>query len=123
MTGSDCFELGRALFESDKPKSALYWLEEALKRTTVVAPTLYKDVSKFEIYEYMADCYDELNNPEEALIYTNKQLEIEPDNEKALDKKVLYEGKIEHEKIHGKEVPKAVVPDEIEKVISQKEDL
>lgn len=123
MTGSDCFELGRALFESDKPKSALYWFEEALKRTTVVAPTLYKDVSQFEIYEYIADCYDELKNPEEALKYTNKQLEIEPENEKALDKKVLYERKIRHEKVHGKEEPKPVVQEETEKVISQKEDL
>lgn len=106
MTGSDCFELGRALFESDKPQSALYWFEEALNRTTIVAPTLYKDVSIFEIYDYMSDCYDELKNYDESLKYVNKQLEIDATNEKAIDKKHLLEGKIIHQKVYGNQPPK-----------------
>lgn len=107
MTGSDCFELGRALFESDKPQSALYWFEEALNRTTIVAPTLYKDVSKFEIYDYMSDCYDELKDYDTALKYINMQLEIEPENEKATDKKHIVEGKIIHQKVYGNAPPKS----------------
>lgn len=80
LSGQDCFEVGKAAYNSKEYYHTLEWMQEALERSKNEKP---KTVKESEILEYLAFALYKQGNLKRALAMTYRLFEIDPNHPRA----------------------------------------
>ncbi|XP_053612410.1 prolyl 4-hydroxylase subunit alpha-1 isoform X2 [Plodia interpunctella] len=95
MTTSDCFELAKALYSDKDYKNALPWLLETLRKFKEKDEIYQFD--EVDILEYIGFSHYLLGNVRDALKWTKKLLEIDPNHSRAKGNIPYFEKMIKEE--------------------------
>ncbi|XP_068632631.1 prolyl 4-hydroxylase subunit alpha-2-like [Battus philenor] len=98
MTTSDCYELGLTLYNEKDIQNAVRWMMEALRKYDE-ENNIY-NFTKANILEYISYCHYLLDDNQAALDWTNKLLELDPKNERALMNVQYYRKHIAEKKLN-----------------------
>ncbi|CAH2076655.1 unnamed protein product, partial [Iphiclides podalirius] len=82
MTSSDCFVLGKTLFEKRRFKTSKQWLMEALRKYEAEGDVY--DISFVDILQYIRNTYYKLNKDKAALEWTKKISELNTNSTETL---------------------------------------
>nr|XP_034827160.1 prolyl 4-hydroxylase subunit alpha-1 isoform X1 [Maniola hyperantus] len=81
MSASDCFELGKALYNEKDYSNALAWMMEALRKYS--EDDEERTFTEVDILEYVSFSHYMLDDVKKAMLWTRKLLELEPDHARA----------------------------------------
>ncbi|XP_059046367.1 prolyl 4-hydroxylase subunit alpha-2-like isoform X2 [Achroia grisella] len=100
MTASDCYELGRSLYNDKDYKNALTWMMETLRKYKEEnEPYLFDEV---DILEYISFSHYMIGDVKTALDWTKKLLKLDPNHTRASGNIPHYMKDIEEEDVKQK---------------------
>ncbi|XP_039751146.1 prolyl 4-hydroxylase subunit alpha-1 isoform X1 [Pararge aegeria] len=82
MSSSDCYELGKALYNERDYTNALAWMMEALRKYS--ENDVERTFTEVDILEYIGFSHYLLDDVKTALLWTKKLLELDPNHTRAL---------------------------------------
>ncbi|CAH0406899.1 unnamed protein product [Chilo suppressalis] len=121
MTAGDCFELGRALYNEEDYKNGLAWMLVSLQKYKKEnEPYFFNETT---ILDYISFSYYLLGDVTNALEWTKKLLEVDPNHSRARNNIPHYQKAIAEEEVKLAKKKRGDVGEESQQVVTVPEEL